>query len=249
MLYLTGMSQIDPKIVQKIFKDGLIITGGHFLLLPDGQANLNDGTINSFKEAAENFISAKNQGFKVVLGILINNMGGVCDTKKQICAFDPEKIKEFFKLPPAYLEILKNLKIDDKEIVIYWEKSLRNVGKKQLLKQLKAKNPDIKEKDGSYGLINPSDNRSIILSRTNPNDKYGIAACPLIMAALVEQMQKDGFTSSLNFYYVDVENEENIPNYFAIEKGRVVAKNFFPKSEVVNIYLLKDRVVSSFDFN
>jgi len=126
---------------------------------------------------------------------------------------------------------------------------LRNVGKKQLLKQLKAKNPDIKEKDGSYGLINPSDNRSIILSRTNPNDKYGIAACPLIMAALVEQMQKDGFTSSLNFYYVDVENEENIPNYFAIEKGRVVAKNFFPKSEVVNIYLLKDRVVSSFDFN
>ncbi|HCU31988.1 TPA: hypothetical protein DIC21_04615 [Candidatus Uhrbacteria bacterium] len=110
MLYLTGMSQIDPKIVQKIFKDGLIITGGHFLLLPDGQANLNDGTINSFKEAAENFISAKNQGFKVVLGILINNMGGVCDTKKQICAIDPEKIREFFKLPPAYLEILKNQK-------------------------------------------------------------------------------------------------------------------------------------------
>lgn len=243
------MNQLDPKIAKKIFKNNLIITGGHFLLLPDGQANLNEGTINSFKEAAEVFTAAKKQGFQVALGILVNNMGGVCDTKKQVCVIDPEKIKEFFKLPPAYTEILKNLKIEEKEVVIYWEKGLRNVGKKQLLKQLKAKNPNIKEKEGSYEFINPADDRSIILSRANPNDKYGIAACPLIMAALVEQMKKDGFSSSLSFYYVDIENEENIPNYFAIEKGRVVAESFFPGSEVVNIYLLKDQVVTSFEFN
>ena len=231
--------------IEKLFKDDLIITGGHFMILPNGQANLNSGTINSFKEACEYYLEAKDRGVKVSLGILVNNMGGVCDIKKQTCIADPEKIKKDFKLPNEYLKILEKIQMNPNALKIYWEKSLRNLGKKQLLKQIKQKNKNILLKDGAYWLVNPDDGRSINLSRANANDKYGIAACPLIMAALAEQMKKDGFSSSLNFYYVDTENEENIPNYFAIEKGRIVAGNFFPGNEMTNVYLLKDQVVTS----
>ena len=40
----------------------------------------------------------------------------------------------------------------------------------------------------------------------------------------------------LNFYYIDIDNEDNIPNYFAIEKGRVVAEEFYRDDSVIKMF-------------
>src|SRR3989339_1180926 len=227
--------------------DGTIITGGHFMLTNEGTANLNLGTINSFDQAVCNFKAGKDKKIKVSLGILINNMGSVCDTKKKVCVLNPEDLKGKFTLPEEYLEILKKYGVKENEVTIYWEKSLRNKGKKELHKKIEDKESYLELKEGAYWFINPADGRRITLSRPNINDKYGIAACPLIMAAFAYQMQKDGFNSSLNFYSVDLDNEENIPNYFAIEKGRVVAETFYKNLNIMNVYILKDKTITSFD--
>lgn len=239
---------INPSVFERALRDHLMITGGHFMILENGQPNLNQGTIDSFQAAVSAYISAKERGHDVALGILINDMGGVCDTKKQICALDPERSRKAFRLPGPYLEFLERNGINPETVKVYWEKSLRNRGKKELLKQLKRESSPIEHKEGAYWFVNPKDGRRITLSRQNPNDKYGIAACPLIMAAFARQMKDGGYLVSLNFYYVDIENEENIPNYFAIEKGRAVAENWYEGIDITNVYMLKDRIMTSADF-
>ena len=119
--------------------DGTIITGGHFMLTNEGTANLNLGTINSFDQAVCNFKAGKDKKIKVSLGILINNMGSVCDTKKKVCVLNPEDLKGKFTLPEEYLEILKKYGVKENEVTIYWEKSLRNKGKKELHKKIEDK--------------------------------------------------------------------------------------------------------------
>lgn len=238
---------INEKLFEKNLCDGMIITGGHFMILGDGKPNLNEGTINSFEAAIKAYKKAKDKSLKVGFGILINNMGSVCDAKKKVCAVNPEELKEHFELPEEYNIILKKYGVERNEVKVYWEKSLRNRGKKELLKQIEVKKKYVEYKEGAYWFVNPKDGRRITLSRPNPNDKYGIPACPLIMAAFAYQKQQDGYSSSLNFYYIDLENEENIPNYFAIEKGRVVAEEFYENLNIINIYLLKDRIVTSYE--
>ncbi len=241
------MTKADTSLFSSKIKDHTIITGGHFMILEDGSPNLNTGTIESFENAVEAYVQARGNDKQVGLGILVNNMGGVCDAKKQVCTIDPEKAKEIFSLPDEYKEILTNHNIDEQDVVVFWEKSLRNKGKKEMLKKIKEEYEHIELSEGAYWFVNPEDGRKITLSRPNPNDKYGIAACPLIMAAYAQQMKRRGFDSSLNFYYVDLANEDNIPNYFAIEKGRVVAEHFYSGTDIMNVYLLEDKVVTSFD--
>ena len=240
---------INEKLFEKQLCDGMIITGGHFMILENGKLNLNEGTINSFEAAVKAYKKAKDKKLKVGLGILINNMGGVCDIKKKICVLNPEELKEQFELPEEYTVLLKKYDVKREEIKIYWEKSLRNLGKKELLKKIEEGKKYIEYKEGAYWFLNPKDGRRITLSRPNPNDKYGIPACPLIMAAFAYSKRRDGFNFSLNFYYIDTDNEDNIPNYFAIEKGRVVAEEFYDEKEtnIINIYLLKDRIVTSYE--
>lgn len=240
---------INEKLFEKYLCNGLIITGGHFMILENGRPNLNEGTINSFEAAIKAYKLAKDKSLKVGLGILINNMGGVCDAKKKVCLVNPEELKEHFELPEEYNTILKKQGINRNEVKIYWEKSLRNLGKKELLKKIEEGKKYVEYKEEAYWFVNPKDGRRITLSRPNPNDKYGIPACPLIMAAFAYSQRRDGFNFSLNFYYIDLTNEDNIPNYFAIEKGRVVAEEFYGEKEtnIINIYLLKDRVVTSYE--
>jgi len=240
------MMEADEKLFEKRLCNNMIITGGHFMILEDGKPNLNEGTINSFEAAVKAYKKAKDRNLKVGLGTLINNMGGVCDTKKKVCVVNPEELKKHFELPDEYNKVLGKYSIKREEVKIYWEKSLRNRGKKELHKKIDAKEDYIEYKEGAYWFVNPKDGRRITLSRPNQNDKYGIPACPLIMAAFAYQKQKDGFNHSLNFYYIDLENEENIPNYFAIEKGRVVAEEFYDDVDIINVYLLNDRIVTSF---
>ncbi|MDP2946926.1 MAG: hypothetical protein Q8N88_02330, partial [Nanoarchaeota archaeon] len=169
------MMEINKNILDKMLGNDLIITGGHFLILENGKPNLNPGTIDSFKAAVVAYKTAREKNLNVHLGILINNMGGVCDTKKNICVIDPEEIKKVFKLPDPYLELLAEVKVQPESVKIYWEKSLRNRGKKELLKKIKQENGCIEYKEGAYWFVNPKDGRRITLSRPNPNDKYGIA--------------------------------------------------------------------------
>ena len=241
------MKEINNNIFDHKIIDGTIITGGHFMLGGDYLKNLNYGTINCFDQAAKTYKTAKEKNVKVALGILINDMGAVCDSKKKTCFLNSQLQKNNFLLPLPYMEILKKYSINENEVIIYWEKNLRNIGKKELHKKIRKSELYLEFKEGAYWFINKSDGRIITLSRPNVNDKYGIAACPLIMAALAKQNQTDGFNSSLNFYYIDLDNEDNIPNYFAIEKGRIVAETFYKNINVMNVYLLKDKTITSFD--
>ncbi len=241
------MNKFKQEQFEKSLTDNMIITGGHYMVMSDGSANMNQGTIDSFEAALKMYSLAKKKGKKVGLGVLINNMGGVCDAKEKVCNIKSDEVIENHVPPPEYIDLMDLYEIPHEELNIYWEKHMRNRGKKELLKKIKAKADYIKLKSDAYWFINPVDGRRITLSRPNPNDKYGIAACPLIMSAYAYQHKQDGFTSSLNFYYVDSENEINIPNYFAIEKGRVVAKYFYDNLNIINVYMLKDQVVTSFD--
>lgn len=240
------MLEVDEKLFEKKLCNNMIITGGHFMILEDGKPNLNEGTINSFEATVKAYAKARDKKLRVGLGILINNMGGVCDAKKKVCVVNPEELKEHFDLPEEYNKVLEKYGVKREDVKVYWEKSLRNRGKKELHKKIDAKEEYVEYKEGAYWFVNPKDGRRITLSRPNPNDKYGIPACPLIMAAFECQIQKDGFKHSLNFYYIDLENEDNIPNYFAIEKGRVVAEQFYDDVDIMNVYLLKDRIITSF---
>ena len=60
----------------------MVIVGGHFLIGPDLNTVLNEGTIKSFNMAAKLYRYAKEKGLNVSLGILINDIGAVCDVKK-----------------------------------------------------------------------------------------------------------------------------------------------------------------------
>lgn len=241
------MTPSNKNIFQDKITDDTIITGGHFMLIGANLPCLNTGTIQSFEDAVSTYKSGVENGVRIGFGILINDMGAVCDSKKKTCSLNNNLQKAFFSLPNEYLQILNKYEINKNDIRIYWEKNLRNQGKKELHKKISKNEPYLEFMEGAYWFINPADGRKITLSRPNSNDKYGIAACPLIMASLAHQMQKDGFNSSLNFYYIDLDNEENIPNYFAIEKGRIVAETFYENLNIMNVYLLKDRTVTSFD--
>ena len=240
------MLNLDEQVFLDKVVDGTMITGGHFMIIGSGQANLNVGTIQSFEIAVKVFKKSLNKGLRVGLGILVNNMGSVCDAKSKACVVDSDVIKDNFTLPKEYLNILSNNNVDPKDVIVYWEKSLRNRGKKELHKMIKTGDGSVALKEGAYWFADPKDGRKITLSRPNVNDEYGMAACPLIMAAFTYQIHQDGFDTGLHFYYVDIENEQNIPNYFAIEKGRAVAEHFYKKLKTINFYLLKDRIVSSF---
>jgi len=85
-----------------------------------------------------------------------------------------------------------------------------------------------------------------MLTRRALKDPYGTPACPLIMAAYAFEQEKKGYNSSLNFYYVDSDNFENIPNHFMIEKGYEVAKMFGTKIKVMNVYFTKDKIITNF---
>ena len=77
-----------------------------------------------------------------------------------------------------------------------------------------------------------------VLTRKRNEDKYGVPACPLIMAGLnIEQNKR--YPSSINFYYIGDDNIENVPNFFVIEKGLRVSELFGADIIVKNFYLNK----------
>ena len=75
----------------------------------------------------------------------------------------------------------------------------------------------------------------IILTRTSGEDKYGTPACPLIMSGLSIEQSKL-YNSSVNFYYIGEDNISNIPNYFAIEKGKRICELIGCNLKIENLY-------------
>ena len=221
-----------------LIKDKTIYTGGHFVLVGQRAKCLNEGTLVSFQYAVDMYIDGLEQGLDVGLGILVNNIGQTCN--QSVCTIKTAVNKQDFKFPKKYLEILDENNIPIKDVIIFWEKHIRNRGKKELMKRV-AKQYNINKQEKDYWLMDNGIYGKIILSRGNSKDKYGTPACPLIMGALFIEQEKMGYNKSINFYYIGNDNQDNIPNHFVIEKGKVVARKFGSELEAQNIFLMQKR--------
>jgi len=229
-------------------QDNIIITGGHFRIFFEKDiktVSLNIGTVLSFEYAVKLYLHAVSKNIKADLGVLINDMGSSCDENG--CHLKTSGfIRMDYPLPEEYIEVLSQNGIKDYPVKIYWEKHIRNRGKKELLKLLKKdSSPNInsgtksipciiKEKNALF-IDDPQGYGKIILTRTQGKDKYGTPACPLIMSGFNIEQSKS-FDSSINFYYIGEDNINNIPNYFAIEKGKRICELIGYKLKIENLY-------------
>jgi hypothetical protein len=227
--------------LEEEIQDNTIITGGHFMIKEDGEPELNKGTIDSFRLAAEVYKSTKENYQKVELGILINDIGATCSSDS--CSINKINFsREDYRLPEEYLKILSELGIEETEVNIYWEKTMRNRGHKIMRREIKKGNKKIQIIKKDHYLYDMVGYGEIVLSRGNGKDPYGTAACPLIMAAYAMKQQDKKFTKSVNIYYIDYDNIKNIPNQFSIDRGKRVADLFGAKIEVKNIYFSEERM-------
>lgn len=225
--------------LEKTVIDGTLFTGGHFIILNNKVGQMNDGTIASFAYAVSLYSQGKKKGKHVGLGILINDIGQTCS--QSVCTINAPFSKTTFVLPEEYTKVLAEFGVDHNEVLVFWEKHIRNRGKKELMKVV-GKRHDIEKIENDYWLNDRGGFGKVILSRGNANDKYGTPGCPLIMGALALEQEKSGFSRSVNFYYIGNDNQTNIPNHFVIEKGSVVARKFGATIEVNNVFLMRQRI-------
>jgi len=242
------MRLINNKIVA-YFKDkitdNIIITGGHFLVNDDYLSQINEGTIASFQAAAILYKKAKKMGFKVGLGILLNDIGMVCGGSSHCSINAPRALnRSSFILPYTFKEVLKEFEISENEVEIFWEKHIRNRGKK-LFHKVKDTRHDLQTIEGDYYLEDKEGYGNIMLLRKMKTDKYGTPACPLIMAAYAFEQQRKNYCKSLNIYYIDQDNLSNIPNHLVIEKGRLLAKKLGITIEIQNVYFTKNEILTN----
>jgi hypothetical protein len=243
------MNSITEKITAHLshnLTNNLLITGGHFLVNGDILSQVNEGTIASFETAASVYTYAKKGGYKVGLGVLLNDIGMVCGGSDHCHIVKPKKNeRDSFVLPDSYKQILRNLDIPETEVHIFWEKHIRNRGKK-LFNKIKKIRSDVKNIDGDYYLEDTEGYGNILLLRKMKNDKYGTPACPLIMAAYAFEQERAQYRHSMNLYYIDEENVSNIPSHVVIEKGKRVAEILGSQSLIQNIYFTKNEVLTNF---
>jgi hypothetical protein len=200
---------------KKYLQDNCLITGGHFRIFLDEnnpKSTINTGTLKSFKYAISLFKIAKKEKIKA----------NIVD-------------KDKFSIPLKYRQILNNENISEKTLIVYWEKHMRNRGKKEIVKRIREGDPLIIKDSRGFYLSDPEGYGRIVLTRKREEDKYGTPACPLIMAGLNLEQNKR-FSCSINFYYIGNDNFDNIPNHFVIEKGIKVSKFLGADIEVNNIF-------------
>jgi hypothetical protein len=211
----------------------VIITGGHFMIV-DNKAFLNIGTINSFKKAVYKFLDLREEGVFVKLGLLINDIGVVCGTNSCVVHNGNAFVRDSFVLPIEYRKILKENKIKEKEVLIFWEKHIKNRAKKFLRKKMKSSNNFfIKNNNIFY----ENEMQKILISRVREHDKYGSVACPLIMAQFHKEQEILGFTRSFNFYYIGVDNLLNIPVSEVMDISKKLNNLVGTKIEITNILI------------
>ena len=224
--------------------DGVLITGGHLPVIHD-EDSVNEGTIKSFEAAAKLYAAGRGSYKGLGLGIFVNDIGATCSATS--CSIKGSANIEEFELPTPYSDILHQLGICASELRIISEKFTRNRGKRILKKEIKKGNPNILLRDEGYFFVCDDRDIEIQLTRVNENDEVGTPACPLIMCAYSLEHIRDGFTSSLNFYYAGEDNYENVPNYHVIEHGYKMAQALDATAIVRNIYIFKDAVLKNFE--
>ncbi len=222
-----------------LLKGYCMITGGHYKIsFEDNNLKkpcLNPGTLKSFILAVELYKIAATKGINADLGLLINDIGASAYCEDDHSIGKTKLYRDNYNLPEEYSELLESNGINKESIRIFWEKKIRNKGKKIFLKMFKAKNNNIEKNSKGYFINDNNGYGKIVLTRESDKDKYGIPACPLIMASL-NMIQDKYYSSNINFYYIGDDNIENIPNYFVIEKGKRVSEILGSHIKVNNIY-------------
>ncbi|MBU1111185.1 MAG: hypothetical protein KJ896_00260, partial [Nanoarchaeota archaeon] len=232
---------INEHDLEGMVEDGTVITGGHFMIDEDNQPVLNQGTINSFRKAVELYRHGKEYGYQVGLGLLINDIGSICNTNS--CSIVNRNFsKKDFSLPEEYVSILLDIGIEKEEVDLYWEKTMRNRGQKMLRKEVKKGNSLIEQFGEDYWITDRENYGNIMLTRAGGNNKYGNVACPLIMGAFTFEQQRRGYSKSLNLYYIGEDNSQNIPNAIVIDKGKRVAELLEKQIKVNNVYFTENYV-------
>ena len=237
--------RLTEEKLKPLITDGTLIMGGHFMVNTAGKPILNPGTVNSFEVAVNLYVWAKNKGLKnIKLALLINDIGTTCSEKACVIGGKLLIDRQSYRLPKEYLEILAEAQIKNSELLLMWERHLRNRAmlrfRRHYLRDFKNL---IKLQDGSYWLVNK--NIRIILTRGAKQGTYGIPACPLIMASLTEEQGHIGATQSLNVWYIADDNRENIPNHFILEKGKTVASVFGISTKIINAYMMGNELLIS----
>ncbi|MEK9161031.1 MAG: hypothetical protein AAB440_03300 [Patescibacteria group bacterium] len=239
---------IETEVLQKLtsfshlLKDDTLFTGGHFIL-KNGVPELNAGTVESFISAVKLYQEGRDKGVRVGLGLLVNDIGMTCDTN--VCYAVPAFNRDEFSLPEEYRSILAKHNVEISEVEMYWEKHLRNRGIQIFRRKMVNKDKAVKKAANAYWLDTEGGDR-LLLTRFSLMSPYGIAACPLIMGANGVVQRERGWKTSVNFWYVDIDNYENIPNHFMVEKGAEVARHMGVDLESKNIYFTHDKVIANF---
>lgn len=227
--------------LENLLEDHILITGGHFMIGSDGLPQLNQGTINSFRKAVELFVLAKRQRVMAQLGLFINDIGLTCEASGHCSLKRTVFSKEQFVLPDAYQEILDKADLSSSDLQLFWEKTVRNQGAELFKKWKHTRNTLFEKDETGYWLHDKELFGRILLRRQS-----GLPTCPLIMAALTHEQCRLGFSSSLNIYYIDVDNKDNIPNHFVIEKGKRVAELLGARLNVNNVYVTNQNMLVNF---
>lgn len=206
--------------------DKTIIDGGHYLLEEiDGKVKhlLNPESTLTFKAAVALFKKSKEDNKKVALAFLVGDL-----------SFPPEKRKkmnEEFRLPPEYIKILKENKVDPSEVNLFFEANLRNKASRKIKSSIK-KNEAI-EVGESYRMNFEKFGISCELSSENLDKSKRVPVCRMIIAQELLDKEFSGYNKALNFCNADV--------YKCIGKFASVYQFLLRgKMEVINIYFYKE---------
>jgi hypothetical protein len=225
-----------------------IFTGGHFVLESGSPTLVNEGTLASFEAAVGCFALLRSKFKGLGLGILINDIGAVCTTTCTISNSDFDRDR--FAIPFFYKQILEKHQVLKEDLIIFWEKQMRNRSQKELMRRI-HKDPQLILEDGQTW-YEQKNQAKILLARKSIHCPYGTPACPLIMAGYAMEQSRKGYLRSINFYYIDTDNFENIPNHFMIEKGSEVGNYFLGQNKVaekfnsLNVYFTQTQIFTNF---
>lgn len=244
---MTLNSEREEKIASKVISDisdDTLITGGHFILDGNSPKLLNEGTLESFSLAVSIYKRLKDTK-KVQLGILLNDIGQTCGTESCLIGTESKLDRDSYSFPDEYLSVLNKEGIEPTEIHIFWEKHMRNRGKK-LFHKIKDTYKSQISQEGNDIYFTLKNGDKMILLRGNPKDQYGTPACPLIMAAYAFEQNKVSNTESFNIYFIDTENIQNIPNHLVIEKGALLAHELGCLMKVKNLYITNTEIIKNY---
>lgn len=233
------------QVIDSCIEPNTLFCGGHFILDGSKPKVMNEGTITSFEAAVKAYSSAKAAQLENVgLGVLLNDIGQTCSA--DACSISSIKPLDrgAFEFPKEYLAILEKYDVPRNEVVIYWEKHMRNRGKKLFHKNKNKR--DFFLKDGDYYIQDEDGIGEILVLRQMGADKYGTCGCPMIMAAYAHQQENHGYKQSVNVYYIGNDNTENIPNYTVIEKGKRLGEVLGSSLRVKNLYFSDSKVLKNF---